>query len=75
MFSVDEQGELIFHAERRDRETLNHKGEGGRVFILTKKDLNIERVTSLETDYEIMWIKMELYGTKLLYVDVYYHLK
>ncbi len=45
-FPVDEQGELIYHVERTDREKLNHKGYS----IKTKKDLNIKRVTTLETD-------------------------
>ena len=41
---------------------------GGAVFILLK-------MTSFQTDCEIVWVKIELVGTKPLYIAAYYRLK
>ena len=58
----------IYNVERRDRPTDPHGG----VFIATKKDLLVSREETLETKCEIMWCKIEITGSKNLYVGAYY---
>ena len=57
-----------YHVERRDRQGDPHGG----VFILAKKDLIMSRATELETDCELLWCKIDLCGSKTLYVGAYY---
>lgn len=48
---------------------------GGGVFILVCKQFIVFRVFELEIDCELLWVKVVLYGCKVLYVGVYYKLE
>ena len=48
---------------------------GGGVFILVKNDIIATKQEKFQTDCEIVWIKIELVGTKPLYIAAYYRLK
>ena len=65
VFPVD-LGYTVF---RRDRVTTTR---GGGVFILVRKQFTVSRVPELETDCELLWVKIELLGSKPLYVGAYY---
>ena len=65
VFPVD-LGYTVF---RRDRFTTTR---GGGVFILVRKQFTVSRVPELETDCELLWVKIELLGGKPLYVGAYY---
>eukprot|EP00795_Rhopilema_esculentum_P001905 gene1905-16406_t len=52
----------------REKEDDNHGG----VFIMAKKYLIIEREEELETNCEILWCRLDVYGTKTMHICVYY---
>ncbi|XP_071477586.1 uncharacterized protein [Diadema antillarum] len=58
----------VYDIHRRYRPNDAH----GAVFIATKKDLIASRVIELETNCEILWCKIEITGTKTLYIASYY---
>ena len=53
---------------RRDRPNDPHGG----VFIATTKDLLVTRQTDLETECEILWCKLEMVGSKPLFISAFY---
>ena len=53
---------------RRDRAT----GKGGGVFILVKNNLLPAVQHNLNTNCEIIWIKLEIKGSKPFYISSYY---
>jgi len=61
-------GDTVF---RRDR----LKGKGGGIFILVKNNLLPTEQKNLNTDCEIIWIKIQVSGTKPLYIASYYKTK
>ena len=65
VFPVD----LGYTVLRRDRVTTTR--DGG-VFILVRKQFTVSRVPELGTDCELLWVKIELLGSKPLYVGAYY---
>ena len=59
---------LGYSVFRRDRPI----GKGGGVFIMVKNNLLPSEQPKLNTDCEIIWIKLEIKGTKPLYISSYY---
>ena len=57
---------LIF---QRDRVIDNR---GGGVFIAVKEDIVASSVQDLETECEIVWVKVETASCKTLYIAAYY---
>ena len=55
---------------RRDRGKDNDNLGG--VFIMARKDLIIDREEELETNCEILWCRLEVYGTKTIHICAYY---
>lgn len=60
---------LGYNVFRRDRDA---PCRGGGVFILVSKLLTATRAPELETDCELLWVKIETEGSKPLYVGAYY---
>ncbi len=57
-----------FAIYRKDR-----KGRGGGVLIAVRKDLMSTVQVDLDTDGEILWVKVDIHGCKSLYVCCFYH--
>ena len=57
-----------FTVYRRDREI----GQGGGVFIAVRADVVSLREKDLETECEILWIKLNIASNKNLYIGAYY---
>ncbi len=53
---------------RKDRQT----GRGGGVFIAVKDHFISSHETDLDTDCEILWVKLDIAGCKSLYLAAYY---
>ena len=64
VFPVDQ-----YQVFRRDREKNNKKAG---VFILARKDLTITREEDLETDFELLWCKVDIHGARNLHIGAYY---
>ena len=56
---------------RKDRKTDAHGG----VFIMARKDLILVREEKLETNCELLWGRLNLYGSKMLHLCAYYRPK
>ena len=54
---------------RRDRDTGK---SGGGVLILVKNTILVSEIKSLQTNCEITWLKLELFGAQPLYLGSYY---
>ena len=59
---------LSYSIFRRDRTT----GKGGGVFIMVKNTLLPSEQPKLNTDCEILWIKLDIKGSKPLHIASYY---
>ncbi len=57
-----------YEVERPDRVGESHGG----VFIVTKRDLLLDREYELETEYEIVWCNLNMTGSKTLHIGAYY---
>lgn len=54
---------------RHDRNTGK---SGGGVFILVKNSILVSEMKRLQTNCELIWLKLELFGTQPLYLGSYY---
>ena len=48
---------------------------GGGVLILVKNDIMASEQKQFQTDWEILWVKIELVGTRFLHIAAYYRPK
>ena len=56
-----------YQVERRDRPT-----KGRSVFIAVRTDMIVTRELEFETDCELMWVKVDIAGSKTLHIGAYY---
>ncbi|WAQ95747.1 hypothetical protein MAR_028437, partial [Mya arenaria] len=60
--------QVSYTALRKDR----LKGKGGGVFLLVKNNLVVSEQPKLQTNFEIVWVKLEIKGCKPMYISSYY---
>ena len=59
-----------YRIHRKDRKT----GNGGGVLIAAKEEFNSEDVPELDTDCEIIWTRLKLFGNGTVYLcSIYRH--
>ena len=56
-----------YQVERRDRQTRD-----GGVFIAVRNDLVSTREMEYETDCELLWVKVDIVGSKTLHIGAFY---
>ena len=67
---IGEEGRFSeeYSVHRRDRSV----SPGGGVLVAIRRDLNGVRRVDLETDCELLWVKIDIIGSKSLYVGGFY---
>ena len=63
------QQQQQYNVFRRDRE----QSQGGGMFVAVSRDYTSTREQKLETNYELLWVKISLSGCKDLHVCIFYH--